>query len=78
VQGLDFMAHPYTYIHTNFFKLIIWIGISTDYGWTAGLFPEEVRQFSLLFSVQACSGAHTDTNPLGTGGSFPGIKAAGA
>jgi hypothetical protein len=47
-------------------------------GWTAGIqFPAGVR-FSLLHSVQSGSGAHPASYPLGTGGSFPGGKTAGA
>jgi hypothetical protein len=36
------------------------------------------QDFSLLHSVQTGSGAHTASCTMGTGGSFPGGKAAGA
>jgi hypothetical protein len=36
-----------------------------------------VKDVSLLHSVQADSGAHPASYPMGTGGSFPGDKAAG-
>jgi hypothetical protein len=37
-----------------------------------------VQYFPLLHSVQTDSGAHQASYPMGTGGSFPGGKAAGA
>jgi hypothetical protein len=48
------------------------IGIAT--GWVR--FPA-VHDFSHLHSVQTDSGAHPASYPRGTGGSFPGGKAAG-
>jgi hypothetical protein len=40
--------------------------------------PGRVKNFSLLHVFQTCSGAHPASYPMGTGGSFPGGKAAGA
>jgi hypothetical protein len=36
------------------------------------------QEFLLLYIVQTGSGAHPISYPMGTGGSFPGGKAAGA
>jgi hypothetical protein len=50
-------------------------------GWTTEGSEFESRQgqeFSLLHVVQAGSGAHPTSYPMGTRGSFPGGKAAGA
>jgi hypothetical protein len=53
------------------------VGIAT--GWTTGVrFPAGARDFSLLHRVQTGSGAHPASYTIGTGGSFPGDKAAGA
>jgi hypothetical protein len=41
-------------------------------------FPAGTRDFSLFHSVQTGSGADTASYPVGTEGSFPGSKAAGA
>jgi hypothetical protein len=38
------------------------------------LFPAEVRDFSLLLSVQTGCGAHTASNSMGTTGSFGGYS----
>jgi hypothetical protein len=34
------------------------------------------NDFSLLHSIQTCSGAHLASYPMGTGGSFPTVKVA--
>jgi hypothetical protein len=48
-------------------------------GWKAGFwFPAEATDFCLLHSVQTASGTHPASWPMGTGDSFPGIKAAAA
>jgi hypothetical protein len=50
-------------------------------GWTTKGSEFESRQrqeFSLLYVVQTGSGVHLTSYPMGTGGSFPGGKAAGA
>jgi hypothetical protein len=41
-------------------------------------FPAKAGNFSLPNSVQKGSGAYPASYPMGTGGSFPGRKAAGA
>jgi hypothetical protein len=46
--------------------------------WTARVRFPAVQDFSLLHRVQAGSGAHSASYPMGTGGSFPGDKATGA
>jgi hypothetical protein len=57
------------------------VGITTGYGMVdRGV---EVRvpmgnEFALLHVVRTGSGVHPTSYPMGTGGSFPGIKAAGA
>jgi hypothetical protein len=52
------------------------VGIAT--GWTAGVrFRAGARDFSLLHSVQTCSGVHLASYTMGSGGFFPGAKAAG-
>jgi hypothetical protein len=35
------------------------------------------QEFSLLHVVQTGSGVHSDSYPMGTGGSFPGVKRSG-
>jgi hypothetical protein len=37
-------------------------------------FPAVARNFSLLHRVQKGSAAHLVSYPMGTGGSFPGVK----
>jgi hypothetical protein len=62
------------------------VGIVTTlrlgYGWTIGVLEFDFRwvagNFSLHHRVQDGSGAHPASYPMGTGGSFPGGKAAGA
>jgi hypothetical protein len=46
-------------------------------GWTAPVRFPAVQDFSLLHSVQAGSGAHTASYPMGIGGSFTGGKRQG-
>jgi hypothetical protein len=43
-----------------------------------GSIPGGAGNFSLHYRVQTDSGAHTVSYPMGTGGFFPGGKAAGA
>jgi hypothetical protein len=46
--------------------------------WTVGVrFPAGASDFSLLHSVQTGSGAHPYSYPIGTAGSFGGIKRPG-
>jgi len=48
-------------------------------GWKIGVrFPVGAGNFSLLHRVQTGSEANPASYPMGTGGSFPGGKAAGA
>jgi hypothetical protein len=58
------------------------VGIATDYGlddWMIGVrIPAGAGNFSLRHRVQTGSGAHPASYPMGTRGSFPGGKAAGA
>jgi hypothetical protein len=44
----------------------------------SGSIPGRDKKFSLLHSVQTGSGAHLASHPVGTGGSLPWGKAAGA
>jgi hypothetical protein len=54
-----------------------YLGIETVYGWMTGIrFPAGTRHFS-LHSVKTGSGVKPASYPVGTGGSFPGGKAAG-
>jgi hypothetical protein len=54
------------------------VGIATAYGrdgrGVGVLVPVGARDFSPLNVVQTCSGAHRTSYPMGTGGSFLGVK----
>jgi hypothetical protein len=52
-------------------------GYGLDDGWVRVRVPMG-QEFSLLHVVQTGSEAHPTSYPMGTGGSFPGGKAAGA
>jgi hypothetical protein len=57
------------------------VGIATVYGLDdreVGVLVPVGSVFSLLHIVQTGSGAHPTSYPMGTGGYFPGGKAAGA
>jgi hypothetical protein len=58
------------------------VGIALGYGLgdrgSRVRFPAGAGNFSLHHRVQNGSGAHTASYPMGTGVSFPGVKAAGA
>jgi hypothetical protein len=58
------------------------VGIGTGYGLDYRMvgvcFPAGAGNFSLRHRVQTGSGAHPGSYPMGTGGSSPGGKAAGA
>jgi hypothetical protein len=58
------------------------VGIALGYGLddqgSRVRFPAEAGKFSLHNCFQNGSGAHPASYPVGTGGSFPGGKAAGA
>jgi hypothetical protein len=61
-------------MYLNYVNISVKLG--TGYGWTAGVrFPVGARDFSLLHSVQTSFGAYP-AYPVGTGGSFLGVKAA--
>jgi hypothetical protein len=73
----------YTHTHTHTKMALksqdIPVGIATGYVLgSRNSIPEGARDFSFLHSVQTGSGAHQASCSLGTGGSFPGCKAAGA
>jgi hypothetical protein len=58
------------------------VGTATNYGLDDRMngvrIPAGAGDFSLRHRVQTGSGAHQVSYPVGTGGSFPGGKAAGA
>jgi hypothetical protein len=58
------------------------VGVALGYGLddrgSRVRFPAGAVNFSLHNRVQNCSGAHPASYPMGTGGTFPGGKAAGA
>jgi hypothetical protein len=58
------------------------VGIATAYGMDDRMirvrFAVGAGNFSRHHRVQTGSGAHPASYPMGTGGSFPGIKAVGA
>jgi hypothetical protein len=58
------------------------VGIALDYGLddrgSRVLFPAGAGNFSLHHRVQNEPGTHLASHPMGTRGSFPGSKAAGA
>jgi hypothetical protein len=56
------------------------VGIATGYGWMAEGSEFESRkgeEFSLLHVVQTGCGVHPISYPMGTEGSFPGVKRPG-
>jgi hypothetical protein len=57
------------------------VGIALDYGlddWGSRVrFPAGAGNFSLHHRVQNGSGAHSASYPMGTRGSFPGVKRSG-
>jgi hypothetical protein len=54
------------------------LGYGLNYQGSRAQFPVEAGNFSLHHHVQKGSGAHPASYPMGTRGSFPGGKAAGA
>jgi hypothetical protein len=57
------------------------VGIATGYGLDdqgVGVRVLVGQDFSILYVVETGSGVHPPSYPIGTGGSFPGSKAAGA
>jgi hypothetical protein len=60
-------------------SIVVLLGAGIATSWTATVrFPVEAREFSLLRRVQTYSGAHPASYPMGTGGSFPGVKRLGS
>jgi hypothetical protein len=53
------------------------VAIATGYGLDGWVRFPGVQDFSLFHSVPTDSGAHPASCPMGTGGSFPGVKAVG-
>jgi hypothetical protein len=72
-------SHPIGAVQPVLFRSVnVYIDVIIATGWTAGArFPTGAKDFSLLHSVQAGSGAHPISYTLGTGGTFPGSTAAG-
>jgi hypothetical protein len=56
----------------------IWDSAGLRAGWSRVRIPAKAGNFSLHHRVQTGSGAHPASYPMGTRGSFPGGKAAGA
>jgi hypothetical protein len=61
------------YVHRDRSRVSV-VGIATE---GSEFESRWVQEFSLHHVVQAGSGVHTTSYPMGTGGSFPGGKAAG-
>jgi hypothetical protein len=63
--------------------IIVWnyynsLGMETGYGLDGrGLIPGRYKRFFSLHSVHTGSGAHVDSYPMSTGGSFPESNAVG-
>jgi hypothetical protein len=74
--------HTFPYIYIDVLSRDSSVGIVPDYGLDDGVsrvrFPARAGNFSLHHRVQNGSGAHPASYPMGTRGSFPGGKAAGA
>jgi hypothetical protein len=59
-------------------QVLIGISLSqTGYGLDGRVRFPAVQDLSLLHVVQTGSGTHPASNPMGTGGSFPGVKRPG-
>jgi hypothetical protein len=71
------MIHPYVHKSRNS-SVCITLGYGLDDGGSRVRFPAGAGNFSLHHRVQNGSGAHPASYPMGTMGSFPGGKAAGA
>jgi hypothetical protein len=65
-------------VGTNDSSVGIALGYGLDDRGSRVRFPAGAGNFSLHHRVQNGSGAHPDSYPMGTRGSFPGGKAAGA
>jgi hypothetical protein len=76
------VTHNYSIRHTTMYSRDSSVRIALGYrladrGFRVR-FPAGAGNFSLHHRVQNGSGAHPDSYPMGTRGSFPGGKAAGA
>jgi hypothetical protein len=61
---------------SNTFRLFVLMILHQYSDWTAEVrFPTGARHFLLLYNVQAGSEVHPTSYKMGTGGSFPGVKA---
>jgi hypothetical protein len=69
-----------TFSHSSLLRLVLILHSNTGLraGWSGVRFPAGAGNFSLHHHVQNCSGAHPASYPMGTRGSFTGVKAAGA
>jgi hypothetical protein len=67
-------VHDYIYVIT---WSVQQLGYGLDYWDSRVQFPAGARNFSLHHSVQTGSGAHPAFCPVGTEGSFPGVKQLG-
>jgi len=66
------------YVTRRFITVFIALGYGLDNGGSRVRFPAGAKNFSLHHLFQNGSGAHPVYYPMGTGGSFPRDKAAGA
>jgi hypothetical protein len=92
ISWVSYVSWFYTFqvsnVIINFVRLVPWLllgaGTAQWYsagllaGWSGVLVLAGARNFSLHHRVQTGSGAHPASYPMGTRGSFPGDKAAGA
>jgi hypothetical protein len=68
----------YILLQVNFMSRDSSVGIATSYGLddrVVGVRVPVGQEFSLLRVAQTDSGAHSVSYQIGTGGSFPGVKA---
>jgi hypothetical protein len=82
-------VYPTMFVHTNS-KFCLqpgcpkgagiaqWFSAGLRAGWSVVRIPAETGNLPLHHCIQTGSGAHPASYPMGTGGSFPGGKAAGA
>jgi hypothetical protein len=62
------------YLILSFGGLAQWYSAGLWAGWSVVRFPAGAGNFSLHHRVQTGSGAHPASYPVGTSGSFPGVK----
>jgi hypothetical protein len=80
LQNTDFKPVPGLHVMVRRYCIIIFLQISQNWGFIKHIkfILTLCQELSLLHSVQIGSGAHPGTHTMGTGGYFPGDKAAGA